>query len=53
VAVDDGILPGLAVVYQGWWHKSGPVNRLTQIRVSDMGDNAAYNECFCRIEQIN
>jgi len=53
VAVDDGILAGLAVVPQGWWHKSGPVNRLTEIQVSDMGDNAAYNECFCRIERIS
>lgn len=53
VAVDDGVLPGLAVVPQSWWHKSGPVNRLTEIRVSDMGDNAAYNECFCRIERID
>jgi len=53
VAFDDGILPGLAVVHQGWWHKSGPVNLLTGIRVSDMGNNAAYNECFCRIERID
>jgi len=53
VAFDDGILPGLAVVHQGWWHKSGPVNLLTGIRVSDMGNNAAYNECFCRIDRID
>jgi len=52
VAVDDGILPGVAAVPQGWWHKSGSVNRLTEIRVSDMGNNAAYNECFCRIEHL-
>ncbi len=52
VACDDGILPDLVVVYQGWWHKSGSVNALTQIRVSDMGSNAAYHECFCRIEGI-
>jgi len=53
VALDDAVQPGLAVVPQGWWHKSGPVNRLTEIRVSDMGNNAAYNECFCRIERIS
>ena len=52
VACNDGILPDLVVVYQGWWHKSGSVNTLTQIRVSDMGSNAAYHECFCRIEGI-
>jgi anaerobic selenocysteine-containing dehydrogenase len=52
VARDDGILPDLVVVYQGWWHKSGSVNALTQIQVSDMGSNAAYHECFCRIEGI-
>ncbi len=52
VACNDGILPDLVVVYQGWWHKSGSVNTLTEIRVSDMGRNAAYNECFCRIEKM-
>jgi anaerobic selenocysteine-containing dehydrogenase len=50
IACDDGVLPGVVVVYQGRWHKSGSVNTLTGIRVSDMGNNAAYNECFCRIE---
>ena len=53
VARDDGILPGLVMVYQGWWQKSGAVNTLTEIRVSDMGENAAYNECFCRIDGLS
>jgi anaerobic selenocysteine-containing dehydrogenase len=50
VVQDDALLPDLVIIYQGWWHKSGPVNRLTEIRLSDMGDNAAFNECFCRID---
>jgi len=38
------------MVYQGWWHKSGSVNRLTGDFMSPMGENAAFNESFCRLE---
>jgi anaerobic selenocysteine-containing dehydrogenase len=53
VAADDGVHPDTVVVFQGWWNKSGSVNVLTEIRVSDMGNNAAYNECFCRISGVD
>ena len=41
---------GLVMIYQGWWHKSGAVNFLTAERLSDMGEQAAYYDTFCRIE---
>ena len=32
------------------WHKNGSVNMLTTDEVSDIGDQSAYYECFCRLE---
>jgi len=49
---DAGILPGIVKIDQGWWHQSGSVNRLTSDTLSDMGENAAYFESFCRIEPL-
>ena len=44
-------LPADAVmVHQGWWHHSGSVNVLTETRISDMGEQAAYYDSFCRLE---
>jgi anaerobic selenocysteine-containing dehydrogenase len=43
------IPPGVVQIYQGWWRHSGVVNTLTDDQMSDMGDNAAYFETFCRI----
>jgi len=50
LALDPGIAPGILKIDQGWWHRSGSVNRLTNDALSDMGENAAYFESFCRIE---
>jgi anaerobic selenocysteine-containing dehydrogenase len=50
LALDAGIPPGILKIDQGWWHQSGAVNRLTGDTLSDMGENAAYFESFCRIE---
>lgn len=47
---DPGVPPGILKIDQGWWHQSGAVNRLTNDTLSDMGENAAYFETFCRIE---
>jgi anaerobic selenocysteine-containing dehydrogenase len=47
---DPGVPPGILKIDQGWWHRSGAVNRLTRDILSDMGENAAYFETFCRIE---
>ncbi len=46
---DDAVRDGVAMMHQGWGHKSGAVNLLTADRLSDMGEQAAYYECFCRV----
>jgi len=49
----DSDLPGdTVVVHQGWWHRSGSVNMLTADRISDIGEQAAYYDSFCRLEPI-
>lgn len=52
LCIDDAICDGTAFIYQGWWHKSGAVNLLTNSRISDMGKQAAYYDSFCAIEKI-
>jgi anaerobic selenocysteine-containing dehydrogenase len=52
LATDPGIPPGILKMDQGWWQQSGAVNRLTADTLSDMGENAAYFETFCRVEPI-
>ena len=49
---DDHLAEDIIVVYQGWWHKSGSVNFLTSIATSEMGEQAAYYDCFCSIESL-
>ncbi len=40
-------------MYEGWWKKNGgSVNRLTDDRMSDIGMQAVFNECTCRIERL-
>jgi anaerobic selenocysteine-containing dehydrogenase len=52
VKSDDHINENIVMIYQGWWHKSGSVNYLTQDCTSDMGEQAAYYDCFCQIEPV-
>jgi anaerobic selenocysteine-containing dehydrogenase len=47
---DKRLPEGLVTIYQGWWHKNGSVNRLTTDRISDMGEQAAFYDCFVRLE---
>lgn len=47
---DPGIPPGVLKMDQGWWRQSGSPNQLTADHMSEMGENAAYFETFCRIE---
>ncbi len=49
IKADEKILSGVIMIYQGWWHRSGSVNFLTPDEICDMGEQAAYYECFCRI----
>lgn len=52
VQSDDRFADDMVVIYEGWWHKSGSVNFLTHSGISDMGEQAAYYDCFCRIEPV-
>ncbi len=49
--VSEDIGDGVVMIYEGWWHKNGSVNFLTPDYISDMGEQAAYYECFCRLSQ--
>lgn len=50
VKSNRGVDPGAAMIYQGWWRKNGAVNLLVGDLLSDMGEQAAFYECFCRVE---
>ncbi len=50
LVVSEDIIDNTAFMHQGWWHKSGAVNFLTDPVISDMGEQAAYYDSFCRIE---
>lgn len=52
LALDAAVCDGTAFMHQGWWHKSGAVNFLTQARLSDMGDQAAFYDTFCTLSSI-
>jgi len=52
VYVDDRIHDDTIVIYEGWWHKSGPVNILTSDIETNMGKTSAFNECFCSIKTV-
>ncbi|OPL10846.1 MAG: hypothetical protein AVO34_09490 [Firmicutes bacterium ML8_F2] len=50
--VSDRVPPDAVVVYEGWWYESGAaVNKLTPARTTDMGCQAAFYDCLCRIEK--
>jgi len=47
---DSAMPEGIVMIYEGWWHKSGAVNFLTDDSLSDMGEQAAYYDTFCNLE---
>jgi len=50
ISITEAIPHCTVMVYEGWWHKSGAaVNSLTADYRTDMGDQAAYYDCLCRI----
>jgi anaerobic selenocysteine-containing dehydrogenase len=53
VGVDEAVYTNTAFMYQGYWHKSGAVNFLTESRVSDMGGQAAYYDSFCTLKPLD
>ncbi|MGI9571504.1 MAG: molybdopterin dinucleotide binding domain-containing protein, partial [Desulfobulbia bacterium] len=52
VRCDDGAAVEAVTIEQGWWHKSGSVNKLTSDHISEMGEQAAYYDCFVNIVPI-
>jgi len=46
---DDNVGDDIVMIYQGGWHKNGAVNFLTSDGISDMGEQAAYYDCFCNL----
>ncbi len=53
VAIDNKVGQDTVLIYQGWWLETGAaVNIATPDRITDMGDQAAYYDCRCRIEKI-
>ncbi len=53
VEISDMVGPDTVLVYQGWWHSSGAaVNNLTTDRLTDIGSQAAYYDCLCRIDKV-
>jgi anaerobic selenocysteine-containing dehydrogenase len=49
IEIDDNIGDEILMIYEGWWHKSGSVNILTEDIISDIGEQAAIYDCFCKI----
>lgn len=51
-ALDHGVPEEVIMIYEGWWIKHQAVNRLTSLGVSDLGEQATYNHCFCKISLL-
>lgn len=51
--IDNTICDNSVFIPQGYWHKSGAVNMLTQVRISDMGEQVAYYDSFCKIMSVS
>lgn len=52
VSISERISPGAVMVYEGWWPVSeAAVNNLTPDRLTDLGAQAAYYDCLCRIDK--
>lgn len=52
VSVSDKCQNGVLFMHEGWWKKNGgSVNCLTPHDASDIGLQAVYNECMCKIRK--
>ncbi len=49
IRCDSGAAADAVTIEQGWWNKSGSVNVLTADRISEMGEQAAYYDCFVSV----
>lgn len=52
LTINNDVGDNIIMIYEGWWHKNGSVNFLTSDEVSDIGDQSAYYESFCKLRQI-
>ena len=52
INISDKVQKGVLYMKEGWWFKNGgSVNSLTSHEVSDIGNQATYNECRCKIQR--
>jgi len=49
IQCDSSAAADAITIEQGWWNKSGSVNVLTTDRISEMGEQAAYYDCFVTV----
>lgn len=53
INISDKVQKGVLYMKQGWWFKNGgSVNSLTSHEVSDIGNQATYNQCRCKIQRL-
>ncbi len=53
IKVSSKVPDGVVMIYEGWWQESGAaVNNLTDDRLTDMGTQAAFYDCLCRIRKV-
>lgn len=52
IDVDNGAPINIIYIYEGWWLKAQGINNLTSPGYSDIGNQAIYNHCFCKISKI-
>lgn len=53
LSFSDKVQKGVLYMKEGWWFKNGgSVNDLTPHEVSDIGNQATYNECRCKIVKL-
>lgn len=51
--ISDKCQKGVLFIHEGWWKKNGgSVNSLTPNDASDIGLQATYNECRCKIRKL-
>lgn len=53
VSFTDKVQKGVLFMKEGWWRKNGgSVNVLTPSDISDIGNQATYNECYVKIVKL-
>ncbi|KAB3532519.1 molybdopterin dinucleotide binding domain-containing protein [Alkaliphilus serpentinus] len=52
ILLDESIRDYIVALHEGWWLKNQGVNKLTPTGLSDIGNQAIYNNCYCKIEKL-